>query len=226
MNRHELQLLTGLLAGVLPHSTAFGVTATALGLIPRDTLLMSATIYAGASQFSALSIIAGGGSVIVAVLTVWLLNLRFLIIGLTMPPSLTPTRPRRLAAAHLLIDPSLVLRTATTPERRVRFFWQVSITLYVGWLAGTSLGVFLGSLVPDASRFGFDVALPTVFVAVLASFWSHRPSRDAALASAAASAAAVAAGTTRLVIPAAILGALVGLGVQRRSQPVAGDGRS
>jgi 4-azaleucine resistance transporter AzlC len=177
---------------------------------------MSLIVYAGASQFSAIAVLAAGGPPLLAVLTVWLVNLRFIPIGLAMPSSITLTLPTRLLAAHLLVDPSILLAHATTPERRNRLFWVTSLTLYCLWVIGTVIGVLVGSVIPDPSILGLDAALPTMLVAILVPFWKDRPSRRAAIGGAGLAAAAVLVGLAPLAVPAGILGAAAGLIEPRR----------
>jgi len=175
LNRQEAVLVGALLVGTAPFGVAFGVAAAAAGIDPLAATLMSLIVYAGASQFSAIAVLAAGGPPLLAVLTVWLVNLRFIPIGLAMPSSITLTLPTRLLAAHLLVDPSILLAHATTPERRNRLFWVTSLTLYCLWVIGTVIGVLVGSVIPDPSILGLDAALPTMLVAILVPFWKDRP---------------------------------------------------
>jgi 4-azaleucine resistance transporter AzlC len=225
VTREELALLGALALGVTPFAMAFGIAAVAVGLPPGNTMLMTAVLYAGASQFSAIGVLATGGSTLLAIITVWLVNLRFVPLGLAMPRSIAVTWPRRLLAAHLLIDPSIALARATTPERRARLFWISSIVMYVLWIAGTAIGVAAGNIVPDPSVLGLDAALPCVFIAILASWRDHLPSRRAAIGGAVLTAAALAVGPATFAIPAGVAGATLGLLPQGRRRADAGGPR-
>jgi 4-azaleucine resistance transporter AzlC len=216
LNREELAVLGAVAVGITPFGVAFGVAAAAAGVSPVNATLMSMAVYAGASQFSAIAVLVAGGPPLLAVLTVWLVNLRFIPVGLAMPGSMTPTLPKRLIAAHLLVDPSIVLAHATTPERRNRLFWIVSLTLYGLWALGTVVGALAGAVIPDPGVLGLDAALPAMFVAILVPFWKDGPSRRAAIGGAGLAAAAVLVGLTPLAVPAGVLGAVAGLIERRR----------
>ncbi len=216
MNREELTVLGALAVGIVPYALAFGVAAGAAGIDPLNATLMSLIVYAGASQFSALAVIASGGSALLAVLTVWLVNLRFIPLGLAMPRAMTPTLPTRLMAAHLLVDPSIVLAHASSPERRNRLFWAASLAMYVLWAIGTVVGVLAGGVIPDPAVLGLDAALPAIFVAILVPFWKDRPSRHAAYGGAGLAAGVLLVGPVALAIPAGVLGAAAGLIERRR----------
>lgn len=216
LNRDELSVLGAMVVGASPASVAFGVVAGAAGVSPLNAVLMSLIVYAGASQFSAIAVLAAGGPPLLAVLTVWLVNLRFIPIGLAMPSSITPTLPRRLIAAHMLVDFSVVVPHATTPERRTRFFWTMSATLYSMQALGTLIGSLLGAVLPDPRTLGLDAALPAMFVAILVPFWKDWRSRRAAVGGAGLAACAVLVGLTPLAVLAGIIGAAAGLIERRR----------
>lgn len=205
-----------MVVGSTPFSVAFGVAAVATGFPPQDVVLTSLIVYAGASQFSALAVLAAGGPPLLAVLTVWLVNLRFIPIGLAIPTAMTPTLPRRLVAAHLLVDLSIVLAHATTPERRTRFFWTTSILLYVGWASGTIIGALAGSVLPDPEVLGLDAALPAMFVGILIPFWRDPSSRRAVAGGAGLATGAILIGLAPFAVLASISGAAAGLIERRR----------
>ena len=119
-------------------------------------------------------------------------------------------------AAHLLVDPSIVLAHASTPERRNRLFWTASIAMYVLWAIGTVVGVLAGGIIPDPAVLGLDAALPAIFVAILVPLWKDRASRRAAYGGAGFAAVVLLVGPAALAIPAGVLGAVAGLSGRRR----------
>ena len=60
---------------------SFGVVAQGAGLSPLAAIAMSAIVFAGAAQFTAIAILASGGTVAAAVLAAALVNSRFLPIS-------------------------------------------------------------------------------------------------------------------------------------------------
>lgn len=210
MRREELAALGALALGLTPFAMAYGIAAAAVGLSPTTTILTSVLIYAGASQFGAIGVLAAGGSPLLALFTVWMINVRFIPVGLAMPRAIATTWPRRLVAAHLLIDPSLALAHATAPERRARLYWVSSTAIYVLWIGGTAIGVVAGRTIPDPSLLGLDAALPCAFLAIL-STWRHQVSaRRAAAGGALLTGTVLAMGLPTLAIPAGVLGAALG----------------
>src|SRR4051794_41918899 len=74
---------------------SFGVVAKGAGLSPGAAIVMSAIVFAGSAQFTAISILTGGGTVGAAVLAAALVNSRFLPMGVALGPSPPGGPPRR-----------------------------------------------------------------------------------------------------------------------------------
>jgi predicted branched-subunit amino acid permease len=41
------------------------------------------------------------------------------------------------------------------------------LTIYVGWVVGTTLGVLFGNVIGDPAKLGLDAAFPALFLALL-----------------------------------------------------------
>lgn len=135
---------------------------------------MSLLVFTGASQLSAVAVIAGGGSLGSALGGALVLAARNAVFGLTMSRRLTGRLPIRLIAAQLTIDESTAMATAQQdPELQRVAFWITGISVYVFWNLGTLVGALAGNAI-DPKRFGLDAAIPSAFVAVL---WPHLSTR-------------------------------------------------
>jgi 4-azaleucine resistance transporter AzlC len=157
----------------------FGVTAVAAGGTVAQACVMSALVFTGASQFSAVSVVADGGSTAAALSSSLLLAARNGVYGLTMARMLSGSLARRVLAAQLVIDETTAMATAQ-PTRREQSaaFWLTGLTLYACWNLGTLGGALLGSEI-DPGRWGLDAALPAGFVAMV---WPHFRTRNGRLA--------------------------------------------
>ncbi|MFZ5631825.1 MAG: AzlC family ABC transporter permease [Bacillota bacterium] len=95
---------------IFAYGLVYGVLARQAGLSWYETVLMSAVVFAGSSQFVAVSMIASGygpGQIILAAL---LLNLRHLLMGASLAPYLSGVKIWKLAfLAHGLNDESYAL---------------------------------------------------------------------------------------------------------------------
>jgi 4-azaleucine resistance transporter AzlC len=157
----------------------FGVAAVAAGSSVLQACVMSLLVFTGASQFSAVSVVADGGSTAAALSSSLLLASRNGVYGLTMARVLRGSLARRLGAAHLVLDESTAMATAQTGRHeQATAFWVTGLAVFVFWNVGTLAGALVGSEI-DPARWGLDAALPAGFVAMV---WPQFRTRNGRLA--------------------------------------------
>ena len=163
---------------------SFGVASVAAGADVLQTCALSFFTFTGASQFSAMSVIGAGGTASAAFGGAAILAARNFVYGLAMSRMLhfkRPTVPKRLLAAHFIIDESTALASAESDDRLRRIaFWSTALGLFVCWNLGTLLGAMLGGVI-DPQTWGLDVAFPAVFVVMLAAHLRTRRGQVAAV---------------------------------------------
>lgn len=161
---------------------SFGVLAVSAGASVLQSCVMSLLIFTGASQMSAVSVIATGGSAASAFGGAVLLSGRNAVYGLAMAPVLRGSSlPARLLGAQWVIDETTAVVSAETdPATRRTAFWISGAILYSSWNLGTLLGALLGSSI-NPSDFGLDVAFPVMFTAMVASHLRTKQGRLAAI---------------------------------------------
>jgi 4-azaleucine resistance transporter AzlC len=146
---------------------SFGVLARAAGMGAVAPIVMSTTTFAGSAQFAAASVLSAGGSVATAVVAAVLLNARYAPISVSVAPSLTGSRWSRFLTAQLVVDESWAIAAEGDGRFNPRVLLGAGITLYVGWVGGTTLGVLFGDVIGDPGRLGLDAAFPALFLALL-----------------------------------------------------------
>jgi 4-azaleucine resistance transporter AzlC len=163
-------------AGYVPVAFAFGLTTVQLGLGVEWAVAISAIVYAGASQFVLVSLVAAGGGPLAVVATVWLLNARHLLYGGVVAGQLAQaTRPRAPAAlAFGLTDEVFACAAARlptlAPEQRAGWLAGVQAGAYVSWVAGTWLGAQTGVALVERTpllREALQFVLPALFLTLL-----------------------------------------------------------
>jgi len=94
-----------MLVGVAPFGLVAGATPVTHGMTWDVAVGFSVVVFAGASQLVALDVLAGGGSVLVAVVAACAINLRMVLYSASLAPYLSRTSMvRRLAMSYLLTD--------------------------------------------------------------------------------------------------------------------------
>ncbi len=162
-------------AGYLPIAFSFGVAAVQAGLGPGIAVLASVLVYAGASQFLLVSLLASGAGWWTALPTVLLMNARHVLYGPAVQAMMGPRQS--LATPWLAFGlTDEVLATATSKMQAVaeadREHWLVGLQLgaYAAWVGGTLAGVLLvgeAGQWPVAVREGLAFVLPALFFALL-----------------------------------------------------------
>jgi predicted branched-subunit amino acid permease len=201
-----------LLVGAIPFGLVAGASPTAQGLGGGAAVGLSVIVFAGASQLAVADVLGNGGSVLVAALAAWTINLRMLLYSASLAPYFAhETLPRRLGAAYLLTDQSYALSVTgygagLPPPRRLRYYLGVATTLWVVWQVCTVVGVLVGSALPESLP--LDFAVPLVFLVLLVPAVSSRPAVVAAAVGAVVAVMAGQAGAGPLGI---MVGALTGI---------------
>lgn len=159
---------------VVPFGTLFAVVATEAGLDILQVMSFSVLVIAGASQFSALALLAEDAPTIIILLTSLVVNLRMAMYSAALVPHFGKLRTRvKLIISYFLIDQSFALGIKEFDERpdqptdhKVAYFFGVVLAIAPLWYVSTYLGAILGTSIPDA--FGLDFAVPICFIALIA----------------------------------------------------------
>lgn len=208
--RDGMRIVVPLLPAVLALGASFGVLAQTADMGPVASLLMSATTFAGSAQMAVVSVLGAGGTALAAIGAAVLLNARYAPMALAARGAFTGGPLRRLIEAQLLVDESWALSNRDGHFDR-KLLLGAGIALYVGWNAGTAIGVIAGEGIGDPATIGLDAAFPALFLALLASQLRNRNAVAAALAGAAIALALVPIAPAGLPVIAATLACLVGL---------------
>jgi 4-azaleucine resistance transporter AzlC len=211
------RLLEGARAG-LPFMIAsgllalsFGVVAQGAGLSAGAAIAMSAIVFAGSAQFTAIAILAQGGTVAAAVLAAALVNSRFLPMGVAFGPSLPGGPLRRAAQGQAIVDASMGLagRGDGTFDRWLLF--GSTAVQYLGWVGGTVAGALGGNALGDPRTLGLDAIYPAFFLALMIAELKGGRGRSAAAIGAVIALALVPIAPAGVPVLAASLGAFAGL---------------
>jgi 4-azaleucine resistance transporter AzlC len=179
-NSTRSEALRGIRAGVpvavgyVPMAMAFGVLARQTGMSVFQAGGMSLFVYAGASQFAALGLLAGGASALAIVLATLVLNFRHFLLSMALSRRLPLGRGAHgsarialpLALGFGVTDETFVvasLDAALTPA----YFAGLALTAYLAWLSGTLIGAGFSSLIPAVVARAMGVALYAMFIAIL-----------------------------------------------------------
>jgi 4-azaleucine resistance transporter AzlC len=165
--RDGMRVMLPLMPAIVAFGASFGVLATAAGIDSLAALVMSATTFAGSAQFAVVSVLGAGGTAAAAIGAAVLLNARYAPMALAASGAFRGGPVRRLLEAQLLVDESWALSSREGGFDRKLLLGAGGI-LYLGWNAGTAVGVLAGDSLADPATLGLDAAFPALFLALLA----------------------------------------------------------
>ena len=162
-----------LVIAAFPFGIVFGALANTTGLGFAATLGMSAIVFAGASQFIAVTLIAAATALPVIVMTVFIVNLRQILYSANLMHHVESwPQPVRAVLAFWLTDETFAVvsdRINRHPgEPLLRWFYLGSaLFMYSFWQISTILGFALGEQIPGLEDWGLDVAMIVAFIGIV-----------------------------------------------------------
>ena len=169
-----------LVVAAFPFGIVFGALAQSYAITFLETLGMSAIVFAGASQFIAITLLASATAWPVIVFTVFVVNLRQMLYSANLMGQVKrwPQSWRAVLSFWLTDETFAVVShrlTVAPTETRLRWFYLGSaLLMYCFWLIATALGYVLGEQMPQLANLGLDVAMIVAFVGIVVPSLKHR----------------------------------------------------
>ena len=161
------------LLAVGPFGMIFGIVARESGLDLVQTMVMTATVIAGASQLAALQLLSDGAPVALAILAGAVVNLRMAMYSASLAPWWHGVPPHlRGIGALVLHDQAYAFSIARYHRReeplseRVGFYFGVGFVTSSVWTVMTFVGATLGDRLPQDLDLAFMV--PVTFISITA----------------------------------------------------------
>jgi 4-azaleucine resistance transporter AzlC len=212
------RLATGAAAATLALGMTFGAAAAAAGWGVAAPTLFSAFAISGSAQFSLLTTLHAG-SVVAAVAAAFLINTRYLVMGLALNDSLTGSRGWRAVQAQALVDASFLVAHQGGGRFDVPRLVGATAAQWSCWVVGTLVGALLRPDPDLMHRFGVDVIFPAFFLVLVLDEVHDRRAAVAALLGAAIAGGLLLVTEPGYALLAATAGALVGLGSAPEPEP-------
>jgi 4-azaleucine resistance transporter AzlC len=157
-----------------PFGVLFGALAVDNGMTIGEAVLMSATVFAGASQMVGLDLFGQRVAPWLIVLSIFAVNFRHVLysaaVGRRVPHW---TSAQRAFGFFFLVDPAYAEAEARGERgQEVTFTWFMGMVLpvYVMWVLEAYVGAAFGSLIPNTYALGLDFLLPIYFLGLVLSF--------------------------------------------------------
>lgn len=158
----------------LPFGLLFGALAVDNGLSIGQAVLMSATVFAGASQMVGLELFGTDASAWLIAASIFVVNVRHLLYSATLGRRMTGfSSGQKAVSFFLLTDPQFAeaeREAEATGGFSFAWYLGVGVAFYGMWQAGTLTGAVFGRLIPDPERWGIDFLLTIYFLGLVMGF--------------------------------------------------------
>jgi 4-azaleucine resistance transporter AzlC len=213
-----VRMAAPLLPGVIVFGMSVGTVAQKAGLSLAEVMLMSALVFAGASQMVALAAwqsdwtLLGAATVVALVFTV---NARMILMGAALHPWMGHFPARRaypiLAATT---DTSWIVAHRAeieTGRRDLGVLVGCAASLWTFWVLSAAPGWWLGAVIADPKRYALDLVVLAFFALYFVPLWKGaRQARPWGVAAAVALVAYWLAPGQAYIVAGAVAGAFAG----------------
>jgi 4-azaleucine resistance transporter AzlC len=154
----------GLVCGALAFERGIGVAAIGL---------MSATVFAGASQFVAIGMWTTPLPIAAIILATAMVNLRHVMMSASLGRSMGAFSPgQRFAAFFGLADEiwALAEARATKATLTPAYYAGLALPLMLTWTPSTMVGAAFGALIGDPAAYGLDFVFTALFIGLVVGF--------------------------------------------------------
>ena len=167
--------------GIAVLGLGLGIILNAHGLPIWTAPLLSALVFAGSVEFLMVGMLSGGVPLAAIALTVFLVNARHLVYGLSYPLHNVKGFWAKALAIHTLCDEAFALNTGPDRNERsgARILW-VNVLIYVSWILSVVLGYVLGASFLSSLK-GVDFVMVAIFTVLAMDGYRANPDRVTAL---------------------------------------------
>ena len=143
--------------------------ATGAGLSVLQAVGISATNLTSAGQVAGVTVIVTGGTLIEMILTQFIINVRYSLMGITLSQKLDSsfTLPHRIICSFGITDEVFAVASSQRGEINPPYMYGLILTPFIGWTAGTLLGAVAGQALPPSVTAAMGILMYGMFVAII-----------------------------------------------------------
>lgn len=154
--------------GYIPVAFTFGLIAKSTELSLFETFLMSAIVFAGASQYTSISLLAAQTSVLEIIFTTFVINIRHFLLSTTLNEMVErDSWLKKAVYSFWITDESFSVAAVRNEKLTTSYMMGLGLIGYVCWVAFSLIGHLSGSALPAIIQDSMGVALYALFIALL-----------------------------------------------------------
>lgn len=156
-----------------PFGFLFGTIAVQNGLSISEATLMSAALYAGASQLVGLDLFGHKIAPWIIVLSIFAINFRHVLYSAALGRRVAHwSRAQRFFGFFFLTDPQYADSERQAVATGLGFSWYMGYAtlIYLCWVAEAAIGATFGDFIANPYALGLDFVLPIYFLGMVFGF--------------------------------------------------------
>ncbi len=157
-----------------PFGLLFGALAVDNGFSVFEAVLMSATIFGGASQMVGIELFGQKIPAWLIVFSIFAVNFRHVLYSAAVGRRIGHFKPLQSALSYFLLTDPQYAETEKRAEsgKPVTFIWYLGVAtpIYVMWVLEAWIGGLFGNLISDPHALGIDMLLPIYFLGLVMGF--------------------------------------------------------
>lgn len=148
---------------------ALGIKATAAGLTPWQSALLSLLNVTSAGEAAGIALLGVGTTYVELALTQLVINIRYLLMSCALSQKLSSGTGllHRLAVGYGVTDEIFGICAATEGPLSPYYSYGAIAVAVPGWTLGTLLGAVMGNVLPTRAVNALGVALYAMFLAII-----------------------------------------------------------
>ena len=175
MKADKNELIEGAKAGIpivmgfIPVGIAYAIIAKNAGFTTIETVFMSLSVFAGASQMMAAGMYGGGAAMAAIVVATFIINLRHIIMSTCVFNRMEELRPwQKLLCGFFITDESFAVVTSRSSVKTgFRYMLALGTVTYLSWVAGSAIGALTVEFLPETVTASLGIALYAMFIGLL-----------------------------------------------------------
>lgn len=158
----------------ITYGGVLGVLSAQKGVTWAEMSAMNILMFAGSAQFVMVDMWQAPLSVVAISISVFIINLRYLLIGASLQPVFSGhSFWRKAFFMHLVADENWAVTIAEHRKSGTDPFFLLGggLLLLCAWSSGTLAGNLLGSFIVQPEKYALDFAFTAVFAALALNLW-------------------------------------------------------
>ncbi|WP_315118941.1 AzlC family ABC transporter permease [uncultured Clostridium sp.] len=168
--KEGIRLAMPIAIGYVPIAITFGLITKSSGVSNEVGIMMSIMVFAGASQFIGVNLMALGSAPLEIIVTTFIINFRHFLMSSSLSQKVKENTDKKLLylISFGITDETFAVASLKEEGKLNPYvILGLNFTSYLSWVFGTIFGVALGNVIPEVIKNSMGIALYAMFIGLL-----------------------------------------------------------